>query len=182
MADTTNPQNPGADPATILTPDEAVQILRTLQTRIQPPDDSRVAHVKSFTLASVDPHFVTASINAIGAVEAVQSAVGRTAEDVRQETETAARWTAFTDELRTMLAASIGADRVRRLNVGLTALQTYSICKQLNRDKTRAPQVSAHLQEMKRLNKLGGKSGKSSTPKPQNPGPVTTPIPPVHTT
>jgi hypothetical protein len=47
-----------------------------------------------------------------------------------------------------------------------------NICKQLNRDKTRSPQVSAHLQEMKRLNKLGVKSGKSLSSTPQNPGPV----------
>lgn len=181
MADTNNTQSPGTDPTTTpVTPDEAVQILRMLQARLQVPDDSRVAHVKSFTLIGVDPHFITASINAIGAVGAVQMAVGRTGEDVRQEVETTARWTAFTDELRTMLAASVGADRVRRLNLGLTALQTYSICKQLNRDKTLSPQVAAHLQEMKRLNKLGVKSGKGSSSKPQNPGPVATPIPPVN--
>lgn len=180
MTDTTNAPTPGTDPTTPITPDEAVQILRALQARIQKPDDSRVAQVKSFTLASVDPHFITASINAIGAVEAVQSVVGRNSEDVRQEADSAARWTAFTDELRTMLAASIGADRVRRLNLGLTSLQTYNICKQLNRDKTRSPQVAAHLQEMKRLNKLGVKSGKASASKPQKPGPVTTTTPPVN--
>jgi hypothetical protein len=172
MADTTNTQTPGTDPTVPITPDEAVQILRALRARLEPPDDSRVAHVKSFVLAGVDPHFITASINAIGAVDAVQSAVGRSSEDVRQEAETAARWTAFTDELRTLLSASTVADRVRRLNLGLTALETYNICKQLNRDKTRSPQVSAHLQEMKRLNKLGVKSGKSSSSTPQNPGPV----------
>ncbi|HEY2092358.1 MAG TPA: hypothetical protein VGJ81_10750 [Thermoanaerobaculia bacterium] len=181
MANTNNTQTPGTDPTTTpVTPDEAVQILRALKARIEAPDDSRVAQVRSFTLASVDPHFITASINAIGAVEAVQSAVGRTGEDVRQEAETASRWTAFTDELRTMLAASVGADRVRRLNLGLTALQTYSICKQVSRDRTRAPQVAAHLQEMKRLNKLGAKSGKASSSKPQNTGPVTTTNPPVN--
>ena len=156
MADTNNTTTPTTDPATFVTPDEAVQILRALQARIQAADDSRVAHIKSATLANVDPHFITASINAIGAIEAVQAAVGRTGDDARQEAETASRWTAFTDELRTMLAAAVSADRTRRRNLGLTALQTYSICKQLNRDKTRAPQVGAHLQEMKRLNKLGG--------------------------
>ena len=172
MADTNNTQTPATEPVTFATPDEAVQILRTLQARIQAPDGSRVAHIKSATLANVDPHFITASINAIGAVEAVQTAVGRTGDDARQEVETASRWTAFTDELRTMLAAAIGADRTRRQNLGLTALQTYSICKQLARDRTRAPQVSAHLAEMRRLNKLGAKSGRSVSSTPQNPGPV----------
>ena len=36
--------------------------------------------------------------------------------------ETAARWTAFTDELRTMLAAATQADHVRRQSVNLAAL------------------------------------------------------------
>lgn len=180
MSDTNNNPNSTADPVTSATPDEAVQILRALQARIQPPDSSRVAHIKSATLASVDPHFITASINAIGAIDAVQTAIGRTGEDVRQEAETAARWTAFTDELRTMLAASVGADRIRRQTLGLMSLQTYNICKQLNRDKTRVPLVGAHLLEMKRLNKLGTKSGKGSSSKPQNPGPATTSTPPVN--
>jgi hypothetical protein len=180
MADTNNTTTPTTDPATFITPDEAVQILRALQTRIQTPDDSRVAHMKSATLSNVDPHFITASINAIGAIDAVQAAVGLTGDDARQEAETASRWTAFTDELRTMLAAAVSSDRTRRRNLGLTALQTYSICKQLNRDKTRSAQVGAHLQEMKRLNKLGAKSGKGSSSKPPNPGPVTTSTPPVN--
>src|SRR5690349_17940107 len=93
---------PAPDPTTtMLSPDEAVQMLRAIHARIPLPDASRLPHVK-FSSGNVDPQFVTASINAIGAVDAVQSAVGRTDEDVRQEVETAARWTAFTDELRTM--------------------------------------------------------------------------------
>ena len=182
MADTNNTQTSATDPATFATPDEAVQILRALQARIQAPDGSRVTHLKSMTLANVDPHFITASINAIGAIDAVQTVVGRTADDARQEAETASRWTAFTDELRTMLAAAISADRTRRQNLGLTALQTYSICKQLVRDRTRAPQVTAHLAEMKRLNKLGSKSGKSGSSTPQQPSTVPTNPTPMNVT
>jgi hypothetical protein len=62
---------------------------------------------------------------------------------VRQEVETAARWTAFTDELRTMIAAAVQADHVRPQSVNLAALRTYNICRQLARDRTRAPQVGA---------------------------------------
>jgi hypothetical protein len=171
------PPTAGADPTpapdpttTMLAPDEAVQMLRAIRARIPIPDASRLAHVK-FSSGNADPQFVTASINAIGAVDAVQSAVGRSDEDVRQEVDTAARWTAFTDELRTMLAAAVQADGVRRKSVNLAALQTYNICKQLARDKTRAPQVTAHLQEMKRLNKLGRKKA-SSTPPPSEPTPA----------
>ena len=167
----------GPDPTTtMLAPDEAVQMLRAIHARIPVPDDSRMPHVK-FNLGGVDPQFVTASINAIGAVDAVQTAVGRTGEDVRQEVETAARWTAFTDELRTMLAAATQADHVRRQSVNLAALQTYNICRQLARDKTRAPQVAAHLQEMKRLNKLGRRKSPATTtpdptPAPQSPSTI----------
>ncbi|HEY2322241.1 MAG TPA: hypothetical protein VGJ82_05180 [Thermoanaerobaculia bacterium] len=168
------------DPATtMLTPDEAVQALRALQARIPIPDASRLPHVK-FNSGNVDPQFVTASINAIGAVDAVQAAVGRTDEDVRQEVEAAARWTAFTDELRTVLAAATQADHVRRQSVNLAALQTYNICRQLARDTTRAPQVKAHVQEMKRLNKLGRKKTSSTTSQPEPtsapPSPATIPM------
>ena len=187
MMNNLQPQPPtaGADPTTapdptttMLAPDEAVQMLRAIQARIPLPDASRIPHTK-FNLGGVDPQFVTASVNAIGAVDAIQTAVGRNGEDARQEVETAARWTAFTDELRTMLAAALQADGVRRQSVNLAALQTYNICKQLARDKTRAPQVTAHLQEMKRLNKLGRRA-KSSTGSPQpQPQPGPTPQSPV---
>src|ERR1051326_2381856 len=157
------PPTAGADPTpapdpttTLLAPDEAVQMLRAIRERIPIPDASRLPHV-NVNINGVDQQFVTASINAIGAVDAIQTAVGRTGEDARQEVETAARWTAFTDELRTLLAAAVQADGVRRKSVNLAALQTYNICKQLVRDKTQGPQVTAHLQEMKRLNKLGRK-------------------------
>lgn len=172
------PPTTGSDPTTtMLAPDEAVQMLRAIRDRIPIPDASRIPHTK-FNLGGVDPQFVTASINAIGAVDVVQTAVGRTDEDVRQEVETAARWTAFTDELRTMLAAAVQADHVRRQSVNLAALQTYSICRQLARDKTRAPQVGAHLQEMKRLNRLGRKKSSTTTqpqPDPAPPSPSTIP-------
>jgi hypothetical protein len=74
-----------------------------------------------------------------------------------------------------MLVAATRADHVRRQSVNLAALQTYNICRQLARDRTRAPQVTAHLQEMKRLNKLGRKKTSSTTPEP-------TPAPPSPTT
>jgi hypothetical protein len=91
MMNTLNPPTTGSDPTTMLAPDEAVQMLRTMRDRIPIPDDSRIPHTK-FNLGGVDPQFVTASINAIGAVDAVQTSVGRTDEEVRQEVETAARW------------------------------------------------------------------------------------------
>ena len=177
MMNNVTPPTTGDPTTTMLAPDEAVQMLRAIRARIPLPDASRMPHVK-FNITGVDPQFVTASINAIGAVDAVQAAVGRSDEDVRQEVETAARWTAFTDEIRTMLAAATQADHVRRQSVNLAALQTYNICKQLARDRTRAPQVGAHLQEMKRLNKLGRTKSSTTTqpePTPAPPSPATIP-------
>jgi hypothetical protein len=76
-----------------------------------------------------------------------------------------------------MLAAATQADHVRRQSVNLAALQTYNICRQLARDKTRTPQVGAHLQEMKRLNKLGRRKPSPApqpdpTPAPQSPATI----------
>ena len=79
-----------------------------------------------------------------------------------------------------MLAAAVGADRVRRQSLGLVSLQTYSICKQLSRDRSRAPQVTGHLQEMKKLNRLGRVRSSKGSGQPADPTPTS--HPPVNAT
>jgi hypothetical protein len=66
------------------------------------------------------------------------SMIGRTAEELRQETEEEARWTAVEDELRTTLSGVAAANLVRRHRIGLRALQTYNTAQQLVRSKEHA--------------------------------------------
>jgi hypothetical protein len=91
---------------------------------------------------------------------------------LRQELDVAGRWTQAADELRAMLQGVEGANLDRRYRLGLTALQVYSISRQLVRKKENSS-LLPHVAEMKRLNKFGRKRKKAATPAPQPaPAPV----------
>jgi hypothetical protein len=166
----------GTDPApVILSPEEVVQQLRTLRTQLPLVDPGSLPVSPRRRLANVDPLFTAASINAAGAAEAVQSALGRSDEDLRQENDAAVRWSAVEDELRTLLANVTEMNTLRRQRVGLTALQTYSICQQLARDNAHASRLDPHIAEMRRLNKFG--RGRKTKLQPPNPAPAPTPAP-----
>jgi hypothetical protein len=164
----------GTDPApAILTPEEVVQQLRTLRTQMPLVDPASVPVSKRRRLANVNPLFTAASINAAGAAEAVQSALGRSPEDLRQENDATVRWSAVEDELRTLLANVTEMNTLRRQRVGLTALQTYSICQQLARDNAHASRLAPHIAEMRRLNKFG--RGRKAKLQPPTPAPTPAP-------
>jgi cation transport regulator ChaB len=155
------------DPPVSVSPDEIVRELRTLRERIATPEVNAPLSLRS-RLANVDANFVQAAVNAAGVSEAAQMALGRTDEELRQEIDVAVRWSAVTDELRALLRISVGADFQRRQRIGLAALQTYQICRQLIRDGKNT-HLAAHITEMKRLNKFGRPRRK---PAPQ---PIATP-------
>src|SRR5215210_7872675 len=160
-------QNPS--PATaILSPEQVVQQLRALRAQIPLPDSlPSMPASRRRRLAHVDNQFVVAAINATGASPAVQTALGRTDEELRHETEASTRWTAVIDEVRTLLQSLIDANLLRRQRIGLAALQTYKICQQLARDDVQATRLAAHIGEMKKLNKFGRPRRKASQPDPQ---------------
>lgn len=164
-------QTPDPSPApAMLSPEEVVQQLRALRAQIELPKVPPTVSVSlRRRLANVDAQFIDASINAAGAFPAVQTALGRTDEQLRQENETAARWTAVADELRTLLRSIVQANNLRRQRVGLAALQTYKICQQLARDENHAARLSPHIAEMKKLNKFGRSRRKAPPSAPQPP-------------
>lgn len=157
-------------PATPVTPEEVVQQLRALREQI--PDFVLLPRGDAATLAraaSVDGAFVQATINAVGASEALRSALGRTAEELRLETELAARWTAVVDEIDAFRLGANAAATVRRHRIGLTALQTYKMTQQLVRKKEHA-HLLPHADAMKRRAKF---TSKRREPQPQvEPKPV----------
>lgn len=152
----------------LITPEAMVEQLRVL--RLQIPEYTQLPHANAATMrraATIDSNFIQATINAIGASESVQNALGRTPEVLRQEAEDAGRWTAVEDELRAMLKGVIAANLTRRHRIGLTALQTYSISRQLVRQPEHAD-LLPHVQEMKRLNRMGRRRRPSAVqPEPQ---------------
>ena len=165
-------ENPIND--TLITPEAMVEQLRAL--RLQIPEYTQLPNADAATMrraANVDANFVQATINAIGASPSVQSALGRTPEAMLQEAEDAARWSAVEDELRAMLKGVIAANLTRRHRIGLTALQTYSISRQLIRQQKYAD-LLPHVQEMKRLNRIGRRRKPATGPPPQPP--ATTPV------
>jgi hypothetical protein len=171
--DAVSPTTGTDQPPVMLSPEDVVQQLRTLRSQI-PLETPPTAAPKPRRLANVNPLFTTAAINAVGAVDVVQSALGRNDEDLRQENDVAMRWTAVEDELRTLLNNVSQTNLLRRQRIGLAALQTYSICRQLARDTAHAPRLTAHIAEMRRTNKFGrrSKKGTSQTPDPQPPAPT----------
>lgn len=151
---------------TLITPEAMVEQLRAL--RLQIPEYTQLPNADAATMrraANIDANFVQATINAIGASPSVQSALGRTPEALRQESEDAARWTAVEDELRAMLKGVIATNLTRRHRIGLTALQTYSISRQLIRQQQHAD-LLPHVQEMKRLNRIGRRRKPAVAPQP----------------
>lgn len=188
MSDTNTTQET-TDPTVKLTPEQAVVALRSLRDQIPLPDGADIPVSARRRLTHVDPRFTAAAVNAMGVEPSVQTAVGRTDEDVRQEIDAAGRWTAFTDEVRSLLAFSSNADNVRRQRIGLAALQTYKICVQIAREDKNTTRLAPHIAVMKRLNKFGRPRKKPvddptpspspSAPAPSStaPAPATTPSP-----
>ena len=166
-----NKQLEATDPPVKLTPELAVAALRTLRDQIPLPDGADIPVSARRRLTHVDPRFTAAAVNAMGVELSVQTAVGRTDEEVRQEIDAAGRWTAFTDEVRALLALSTNADNVRRQRIGLAALQTYKICVQIAREDKNATRLTPHIAMMKSLNKFG----RSRKKQPQEPAPSKAP-------
>jgi len=171
MATTINDTSPAP---VMLSPEEVVQQLRALRAQIPLPQPPAVPVSPKRRLGSVDPQFISAAINAAGVSDVVQTALGRTDEELRQENDATIRWTAVVDELRSLLRQILEANTQRRQRVGLAALQTYKICQQLARDETHATRLAAHIGEMKKLNKFGRLRRKAPQPDPQ---PVPVPVP-----
>jgi hypothetical protein len=138
-----------------LTPEAMVQHLRALRDQIPGYAPlSKSAARKLHFAARLDPAFVDAAINGVGASPEVQSGLGTTPEALRREADETARWTAVADELRAMLDGVNKTNLARRYRLNVTALQAYQISKQLLR-KNEHPNLLIHVQEMQRLNPFG---------------------------
>ncbi|HYC93147.1 MAG TPA: hypothetical protein VEO54_28335 [Thermoanaerobaculia bacterium] len=136
------------------TPEQIVEQLRMLRQHIPDFGPLTVPDARSLRkTAHVDARFMQAAINTIGAERAVSDAIGRSADVVAAEREDVGRWSAVEDELRAMLQGVAAATLTRRHRLGLIALQTYGITRQLVRN----PEYSAllpHVDGMRRMNKF----------------------------
>lgn len=170
---TTDPQTPKP----MLTPDDAVAMVREIRDRLPIPDptDSKVSG--SRRAAQVDPAFAAAAVTAAGVVEPVQSAIGYTDSQLRDEMDAGTRWTQFTDELRALFVTATHADTIRRQRIGLAALQIQKICVQMARDGRNTETLAPHIARMKQLN-VFRRSRRKARSQQQSPGsPTPTPAP-----
>jgi len=152
-----------------LTPEEIVAQLRILRDQM-PTQPAPVKRGRS-PLHSVDARFVQAAVNAAGTSEGVTVALGRTGEDLQQEIDMAGRWTAVSDELRSLLLEVLTGNAARRQRLGLAALQTYQICQQLARDGERHSGLAVHIEEMRRLNRFGRRRARADADADAAPSP-----------
>jgi len=157
----------GAQELPGVTPDSIIEQLRAIRVQIPEYTQLPIPDAKAIRrVAHMNADFLDAAINVVGASEIVQTAVGHTHVDLREENDQAGRWTAVEDELRAMLKGVVAANLIRRHRVGLAALQAYSISRQLIRQKQHAD-LLPHVQGMKRLAKFGRKrKGVQPSPAP----------------
>ena len=154
----------GAEPPT---PEQLVAQIRAIREQIVVPAQVAAPASLRRRLAHVHPDFVNATINAAGASDTVQSALGRTDAELRQEIDLTARLTAVLDEARALQQVIVEVLTAQRQRNGLGALQTYQICRQLARDERHAARLAPHIAEMKRLNRFGRRRRKPAEPDEQ---------------
>jgi hypothetical protein len=159
-------------PTVPVQPEEVVQQLRALRAQI--PDFVQLSRSGARSLsrvANVDAEFLQTTINAIGASDALRSALGKSAEELRQDTEFTTRWGSVAEELAAMLSGVNAAITVRRHRAGLTALQAYNMSRQLVRQKEHA-HLLPHVEAMKRRTKFGRNRTRPATSSPPVPVPA----------
>ncbi|HEX6098807.1 MAG TPA: hypothetical protein VF432_21000 [Thermoanaerobaculia bacterium] len=106
------------------------------------------------TTASIPPEFRRAAFNTIGTSAHISRALDATVPDALAEEANVNRWSAFEDELRTLLEGVAASNLARRHRLGLLALQVYGITRQLVREKAHAD-LLPHFENMRRTNRLG---------------------------
>jgi hypothetical protein len=166
MTAVNKPLNPAVGPDTppvALSPEEVVQLLRNLRQQLPLPGAELAKVSRKRRIAHVDAKFIETAVATLGAYAGVQTLLGRTDQDIRQEIDEASRWNAVADELRALLEGVVGAVTLRRQRIGLTVLQTYQICQQVAREQN-SEDLNARIREMRRLNKFGRVRRKASPP------------------
>lgn len=158
-----------------LTPEQFVEQLRVL--RLHVPDFGPLPKVSANALraaARVPAEFVLASINTVGTSKPIAAAISIDNVALLGEREDVARWSAAEDELRTLYEGVAAANLARRHRIGLAALQTYSIARQLVRRKDHAD-LLPHVENMRRTNPFGRRRPAAPDAKPV-PAPDTPPV------
>ena len=171
----------GATDTPMLTPEQVVDQLRVLRQQIsefvQLPNNRELQQMKR--LANVNVVFTREAINAVGASEIVQSAIGNTPEELHNAEDEVSHWTAVETELRALLRGVIAANLVRRQRLGRVALTAYNVSRQLVAEADHA-NLLPHVEIMRRIPKYERRRVKSpAAAAPPNPAKPTQPTLPT---
>ncbi len=158
-----------------ISPDAMVEQLRALRAQIPEYVQLKVSDARAIrTVASLNPEFAQAAINGVGASPRVEATVGQNAEQLQQMADTAARWTAVEDELKAMLKGVSSANLTRRHRLGQAVLLTYAVSKKLVLVPEHADLIP-HLENMRRLNRMGRRKAQVQPPAAPATAPAATP-------
>lgn len=167
-----------ADGTVPFTPEQIVEQLRILRQHI--PNFGPLTVTDAVLLrraAHVHDDMVRAATNTVGASPLVAGVIGRDADALRNERMEVSRWSAVEDELQAMHKGVAASNLSRRHRLGLSALQTYFITRQLVRQREHAD-LLPHVAEMRRVNKFGPKRRPQPVVEPPVvPAPVVSPVP-----
>jgi hypothetical protein len=159
-------------PAPLLTPDVAIEQVKTM--RAQLPAVSALSQKQRRSMrnvaASSEP-IVQASLNVIGVSGNVSAALGLPVESVRALQQDAILWKALEEEVRNLLAGIAGANALRRQKLAQLGVKAYIIGSQLAREPENEVLVS-HVEEIKRLKRIARRR-KSAPATPEQPSPST---------
>ncbi len=168
------------DGTTPLTPEQIVEQLRLLSLHVPDFGPLPIPSARALrTTANLDPEFVYASIDTIGASQQVASAVDGNPKALGAESTDVARWSTVETALKVMFEGVAAANLARRHRLGLTALQVYGIARQLVRKKEHAD-LLPHVERMRSTNRFGVRKRETKKEvKPPQPAPVPAPGAPV---
>jgi hypothetical protein len=170
----TTPDPAGNVPAaTALTPDEMVTQLRAMRDQIPKFTQFTVSDVRSLVpAANVDRDFLLGSIHLTGATPIMEQIVGVPQDELRQEAADHDAWTAVEDELSGLLKGVAAANLARRHRLGKAALLAYGASQMMVRNPEFANLIP-HVEELKRLRRLGPRKKTGQQPQTPSNAPAT---------
>lgn len=178
MNETQKSQNTGsaqaaADAPPPLTPEQAIEQLRALRAQmpnVEPLTDQERKLARMQARLGLSPEAVQASINVIGAADAVAQGAEMPAGSAQQFLDETNHWTAVEAELKQFLGGVADANLIRRKRLGILAAKAYAIAKQVARDN---PDVRTHVKGIARLRALAHPRKKAKAPQtPPSPAPA----------
>jgi hypothetical protein len=143
-------------------PEELVEELRRLRERIPNYGQLTIRQAQSMVrVAHLPVQFVQAGLSAAGGYSGTKTLTGWTGDELRQQQEEAARWTAVEDELTVMLQGVGAANLKRRHVIGQAVLQIYTVMRGLVKQKEHSDLIP-FVEMMKQTNHIRGKSKKKA--------------------